>query len=95
MHCASCNTPKTPLDLVPGASCVLLRGRCRYCAAPIPMRVPLVEAGTGLLFLLLWWRYGRAPETGLLALIVSALVVIGVIGWESRAVAGPSKEEPQ
>jgi len=94
-HCAACKTLLAPRDLVPVASYLLLRGKCRYCAAPIPIRVPLVEAGTGGLFLILWWRYGRAPETALLALIVSALVVIGVIGWESRTVAGTSKEKPQ
>ena len=87
-HCAACKTPLAARDLIPVASYLFLRGRCRYCSAPIPIRVLLVEAGTGLLFLLLWWRYGPSPEMALVALVVCALIVIAVIGWESCAVAG-------
>lgn len=37
-------------DRVPVLSWLLLRGRCRDCAEPIPVRDPLVEAGTAVLF---------------------------------------------
>ena len=53
-HCPFCKTVLAARDLVPVVSYLLLRGRCRYCSAPIPGRVLFVEAGTGLLFLLLW-----------------------------------------
>ena len=53
-HCPVCKTVVAARDLVPVLSYLLLRGRCRYCSTPIPQRVLLVEAGTGLLFLLLW-----------------------------------------
>ncbi len=53
-HCPVCKTVLAAHDLVPVLSYLLLRGRCRYCSAPIPKRVFFVEAGTGLLFLLLW-----------------------------------------
>jgi leader peptidase (prepilin peptidase)/N-methyltransferase len=87
-HCATCKTPLAVRDLIPVASYLFLRGRCRYCSALIPVRVLLMEAGTGLLFLLLWWRYGPSLEMALIALVVCTLIVIAVIGWESRAVAG-------
>jgi len=53
-HCPVCKTVLAARDLVPVLSYLLLRGRCRYCSTPIPRRVPFVEAGTGLVVLLLW-----------------------------------------
>jgi len=57
-HCPACGRRLAPFDLIPLLSYILLRGRCRYCGAPIPWRVLLVESTTGLLFVLLWYRYG-------------------------------------
>lgn len=87
-HCPACGKTLGVRDLIPVASYLLLRGKCRYCSAPIPTRVLLVEAGTGLSFLLLWWRFGLSTEMALAAVVLCAIIVIAVIGWESRAVAG-------
>ena len=87
-HCAACKTPLAARDLIPVASYLFLRGKCRYCSAPIPTRVLLVEAGTGLSFLLLWWRFGLSTEMALAAVVLCAIIVIAVIVSESRAVAG-------
>ena len=53
-RCDACGVTLAPRDLVPLASYVLLRGKCRHCSAPIPLRVPLMEAGAGLAFAALW-----------------------------------------
>lgn len=42
--CPACSTQIRARDNIPVAGWVLLRGRCRDCAAPIPTRYPLVEA---------------------------------------------------
>lgn len=84
-HCPACRTTLATRDLVPVLSYLLLRGRCRYCAAPIPKRVILVEAGAGLLFLLLWSLYGASPHFLLAAVIASILVAVLVIGIENWA----------
>ena len=60
-HCPACGRRLALFDLIPLLSYLLLRGRCRYCGAPIPRRVLLVEAMTGLLFVLLWYRAGSPP----------------------------------
>lgn len=41
--CPHCATRLTPRDLVPLASWLLLRGRCRHCAGPIGRTEPLSE----------------------------------------------------
>lgn len=48
--CPRCGCGIRRRDNVPIVSWMLLRGRCRDCAAPISPRYPLVELVTGLLF---------------------------------------------
>lgn len=85
-YCQACRTPLASRDLVPVLSYLLLRGRCRYCAAPIPLRVLLVEAGSGLLFLMLWARYGKSPHFAFVALVACVFIVALVIDLEHRVI---------
>ena len=47
-RCPGCGAPIQPRDNVPVASWLMLKGRCRACAQPIPATYPLVEAVTAL-----------------------------------------------
>jgi leader peptidase (prepilin peptidase)/N-methyltransferase len=47
-HCDACGRELALRDLVPVFSWIFLRGRCRYCGARIPARVPLIELACGL-----------------------------------------------
>lgn len=58
-HCLACGAPIRPLDNVPVASWLWLRGRCRSCETRIPIHYPLVELGLALLFV------GCVLQTGL------------------------------
>ena len=49
--CPNCGSHVRGYDNIPILSWLVLRGKCRDCAAPISVRYPLVELGTGLLFL--------------------------------------------
>ena len=48
--CPNCETEIAPRDNVPVLSWLWLHGRCRGCATRIPVRYPLVEAGTAIVF---------------------------------------------
>ncbi|HMQ16311.1 MAG TPA: prepilin peptidase, partial [Phycisphaerae bacterium] len=52
--CPLCQAAIRWYDNLPVLSWLLLRGRCRSCAAPISVQYPLVEAVTGLLFVLVF-----------------------------------------
>jgi len=52
--CPACGTTLRWYDNIPLASWLLLRGRCRACRAAISLRYPLVEALTGLAFVLVY-----------------------------------------
>jgi leader peptidase (prepilin peptidase)/N-methyltransferase len=49
-HCTECGAPLRARELVPVASWVAQRGRCRTCGARISVRYPLVELATGIVF---------------------------------------------
>ena len=81
-HCPACQTHLRTIDLVPVLSWLWLRGRCRTCAAAIPGRLPLVEAGTGLLFALALASYGLSAAFAAAAVILGLLVAIAIIDIE-------------
>jgi leader peptidase (prepilin peptidase) / N-methyltransferase len=54
-HCPGCLRPIRAIDNVPVLSYFLLGGRCRSCKAAIPWTYPLVELGTGLAFVGLFY----------------------------------------
>lgn len=76
--CPACGTPLRPLDLIPVVSYLWLRGKCRYCQAPIPLRLFVVELATGLAFLGVYLRFGVNPALLMLASIAGALIVLGI-----------------
>ncbi|MCK4362591.1 MAG: prepilin peptidase [Dehalococcoidia bacterium] len=85
-HCESCNQKLRARDLVPLFSYLWLRGHCRYCGAKIPLRLPLVELATALIFASLTWHYGPGLQLAI-ALIYSCLfLVIFAIDLERRLI---------
>jgi len=85
-HCDTCNRKLRNLDNIPIFSYLWLRGRCRYCQAPIPIRLPIVEGMTGLLFALLYWKFGLGLELGISLVYTSLLTAIFVIDLENHLV---------
>ncbi len=81
-HCASCHHRLAIKDLVPVFSYLWLRGRCRYCSAPILRRLLWVEIGTGLLFGYLYWHYGLSIELAVTAFYCCLFIILMVIDLE-------------
>lgn len=78
-HCPHCKHRLAPWDNVPLFGWLLLRGRCRYCKAPISPQYPLVELGTAVLSALVVWKFGTTAQ-GLAALAFTwALVALAGI----------------
>ena len=78
-HCPECLKPIAPWDNIPLVSFLLLRGHCRQCGAPISLRYPLVEGVSGVIYVLLFARYGWQAAFFVYAAFASALVVIAAI----------------
>ena len=81
-HCPACSRRLAAKDLIPVFSYLWLRGRCRYCKAPIPKRVLWVEIATAALFGLAYWQYGLGIELAIALFYISLFMVILVIDLE-------------
>jgi leader peptidase (prepilin peptidase)/N-methyltransferase len=78
-HCPACREGIRAWDKVPILSYLWLRGRCRGCRERIPLRYPLVEGATAILFSALLWRGGPTGdlwwELGFGASLLALLVI--------------------
>jgi leader peptidase (prepilin peptidase)/N-methyltransferase len=75
--CPACEHPVAWFDNIPIASYVVLRGRCRHCAQPIPWRYPLVEALTAALFVTAVLL--RGPSLLSVKLCVFCALIVGLV----------------
>lgn len=87
-HCAVCGHGLGARDLVPVLSYLFLKGRCRYCGAPISPRYPAVELLSAAFFLSVLLRYGLfAPLAALRWLLVGCLLlVIALVDAETQRI---------
>ncbi len=77
--CVHCKTMLHMVDLIPLLSYIFLKGRCRYCGAPVSWRYPLVEFLTALIFLLSYLYLGLTPLFIKYVVILSMLLIISFI----------------
>jgi leader peptidase (prepilin peptidase)/N-methyltransferase len=85
-RCPHCQRKLRPLELIPILSYLVLGGRCRTCGEKIPLRVLWVEIGTGVLFGLIWQRFGWSWDTFLASFHSLFLIIIGGIDLEHQRV---------
>src|SRR5580700_3523936 len=83
-HCPSCGTPIKPYDNIPVVSWLLLAGRCRKCKAHISAMYPMVEIGTGLLFLACYFAFGISAEALKWAIFAALLIVLTITDLRER-----------
>lgn len=77
--CPLCHAPVRGHDNVPVVSWLLLRGRCRDCAAPISVRYPMVELATAVLFAVSAWRIGPSGYVVAVLVLMAGSVALFMI----------------
>lgn len=60
----------------------MLAGRCASCKEPISWRYPTIEALTGLLFLIVFMKFGLAPFLPIALVFVSTMIALVFIDAE-------------
>lgn len=83
-HCPSCGTPIKPYDNIPVVSWLVLAGRCRKCKARISAMYPMVELGTGLLFLACYFVFGLNAEALKWAIFAALIIVLTITDLRER-----------
>ena len=88
-RCPKCLNQLKPYENIPVFGWLWLRGRCNHCLRPISARYPLVEAATGLLFLLIFWRFGAGVQTLGFWALFSWLLALSLIDWDTMTLPDP------
>lgn len=83
-RCPGCGHQITALENVPVVSYLVLRGRCSACGWRIPLRYPVVELLTGVLSVIVVWRFGLGAQAGAALLLTWALVALSVIDFDTQ-----------
>jgi leader peptidase (prepilin peptidase) / N-methyltransferase len=85
-HCPRCKHAIRYYDNIPVISYLLLRGMCRDCREKISIRYPLIEILTGLMCLLLFWKYGLGLQFVFAFVFVCSLIVITFIDFDHQII---------
>lgn len=75
-RCPKCMNAIAWYDNIPLLSWLILAAKCRHCKAPISWQYPVVEAITGVLFVLVYYRFGMTVATPVYMLLAAAMVVV-------------------
>jgi len=84
--CMSCSKPIAWHDNIPIVSYLLLRGRCRHCAAPIGLVYPAVELASALLVAGCVLAFGLTLRGAIAAFFCCVLVAISAVDIAHRIV---------
>lgn len=82
-HCMNCGYQLKWYDLVPLFSYLALQGRCRKCKTKLSVQYPIVEAGNGILYVIIVLVNGVNVESLLYCLLASALLTLSVIDFRT------------
>ena len=82
-HCAVCGHPLAARDLVPLFSWLFLRGRCRYCGAPISPRYPAVELVSALYYVSVVLRFGLTVDALRFLILGSLLLTASLVDLDT------------
>ncbi len=85
-HCPRCNRALGFIEMIPVFGYLILGGHCRGCRKPISLQYPLVEAVSGILFLLAYWHDGLSAWSIVLAAILWLLLLIAVCDMRSQMI---------
>ena len=78
-----CNHAIPWSDNIPLVSWLRLKGKCRYCSAPISLRYFLVELFTGISFAAIYMQFGLSWATPLYCLFLALLIALFFIDLET------------
>jgi leader peptidase (prepilin peptidase)/N-methyltransferase len=82
-HCTNCGSRIKWYDLIPIVSYVILKGRCRNCGEKISARYPIIEFTTGLLYTMLYFKFGISIDIIKYIVFISVLIVVGMIDLDT------------
>ena len=88
-RCPKCEHSLGVTENVPVFGWLWLKGRCRWCKTKISSRYPTIEAVTGIMFMLVFWRFGYSLETIGYCAFLSWLLSLSLIDLDTMTLPAP------
>jgi leader peptidase (prepilin peptidase)/N-methyltransferase len=91
-RCPHCRKQLSPKDNIPILGWLLIKGKCRYCRAPVSWRYPLIELTTALLFWLVAVAFGTSQPlliSILYCLFLAWLMTLAIIDIDTMTLPNP------
>ncbi len=85
-RCDSCQKTLAWFDLIPIASFILLRGRCRYCQMLLSPTEPIVELLSGGLFIVSYLRFGWSFTSIGTGIFLVLLLIITILDLREKVI---------
>ena len=83
-HCPSCNAEIKPIQNIPVLSYLFLRGRCANCSVSIPIRYPLVELLTAVIWVLCGLSFGVSNALAAAMFLTAVLISLTAIDLDHQ-----------
>ena len=83
-HCPSCNAEIKPMQNIPVISYLFLRGRCANCSVSIPIRYPLIELLTAVIWILCGLAFGVSNALAAAMLLTAVLISLTAIDLDHQ-----------
>lgn len=83
-HCPGCTAEITALQNIPVLSYLFLRGRCANCKVAIPIRYPIVELLTAVLWILCGAAFGVSNALAASMLLTAVLISLTAIDFDHQ-----------
>lgn len=83
-HCPSCGAEITALQNIPVLSYLFLGGRCANCGVSIPIRYPLIEVITALIWILCGLSFGVSNALAAAMLLTAVLISLTAIDLDHQ-----------
>lgn len=84
--CPKCEHPLKWWHNIPVFSYICLKGKCAFCKEPISIQYPIIELLTGIIFTLLFLKFGVSFDTLIAWIIASLLIVIAGTDFKEKVV---------
>ncbi len=83
-RCPKCGHAIAAWENIPVLSFLILRGRCSACRSRISLRYPLLEALTGVLSVMVAWRFGFSMQVLPALLFTWVLIALSAIDLDTQ-----------
>lgn len=84
--CGSCGHRLNFIDMLPVVNYIANRGKCMCCGEGYSLQYPLIELLNGILYALVYLKYGFSLTSVIYCIIISILVVISFIDLKHKII---------